>query len=158
MCGWNRVYFSGLQVYEWVSFSLQKYINGVSFFYQKCIWMGKIWKKKSIWMCTIFAMGYIWMGIFLASSSIWMEWGPETPVAHPYPKSWQVTPPPPPDPSNYSTLSRGSGRYSTVESFTSNYDRVCFSCMSMMRVCSYHGLTYIHYFFQSTQRLKYTLT
>ena len=24
------VYFSGLQVYEWVSFSHQKYINGVS--------------------------------------------------------------------------------------------------------------------------------
>ena len=25
------VYFSGLQVYDWVSFSHQKYINGVSF-------------------------------------------------------------------------------------------------------------------------------
>ena len=28
--GWNGIYFSGLQVYEWVYFSLQKYINGVS--------------------------------------------------------------------------------------------------------------------------------
>ena len=27
----DGVYFSGLQVYEWVSFSLQNYINGVSF-------------------------------------------------------------------------------------------------------------------------------
>ena len=27
----DGVYFSGLQVYEWVSFSLQKYINRVSF-------------------------------------------------------------------------------------------------------------------------------
>ena len=25
-----------------------------------------------------------------------MGWGPRTPAAHPYPKSWQVTPPPPP--------------------------------------------------------------
>ena len=24
-----------------------------------------------------------------------MGWGPGTPAAHPYPKSWQVTPPPP---------------------------------------------------------------
>ena len=30
-CGWNGVYFSDLKVYEWLSFSLQKYINGVSF-------------------------------------------------------------------------------------------------------------------------------
>ena len=30
MCGRNEVYFSGLQVDEWVSFSLQKYMNGVS--------------------------------------------------------------------------------------------------------------------------------
>ena len=31
MCGWNGVFFSGLQVYECASFSHQKYINGVSF-------------------------------------------------------------------------------------------------------------------------------
>ena len=29
------VYFSGLQVYEWVSFSHQKYINGISFSLKK---------------------------------------------------------------------------------------------------------------------------
>ena len=29
------VYFYGLQVYEWVCFSLQKYINGVSFLLKK---------------------------------------------------------------------------------------------------------------------------
>ena len=38
------VYFSGLQVYERVSFSHQKYINGVSFLHPKNIWMGQIWK------------------------------------------------------------------------------------------------------------------
>ena len=82
MCGWNGVYFSGLQVYEWVSFSLQS------------ISMGHLFHPKSIWMGTIFAIESIWMGMFLTSPSIWMGWGPGTPPARPYRKSWQVTPPP----------------------------------------------------------------
>ena len=70
MCGWNGVYFSGLPVYEWVSFLHQKYINGVSFSPKKymngknlknSIWMGSIF-KNSIWMGSIFDMGSIWMG------------------------------------------------------------------------------------------------
>ena len=46
MCGWNGVYFSGLQVYEWVSFSPQKYINGVSFSLKK--YMNRYNLKNSI--------------------------------------------------------------------------------------------------------------
>ena len=80
------VCFSGLQVYEWVSFSHQKYINGL-FFHPKSIWMGIIskivyeWVQFSIWEV------YEWV-CFSTSPSLWMGWGP-------YPKPWQVTPPPP---------------------------------------------------------------
>ena len=103
MCGWNGVYFSGLPVYEWVSFLHQKYINGVSFS-PKSIWMGKIWNivyewgqfskivyewgQFSIWEVYEWVMFFTWPGI-------WMGWGSGTPAAHPYPKSWQVTPPVP---------------------------------------------------------------
>ena len=42
------VYFSGLQVYEWVSFSHQEYMNGY-LFHPKSIWMGNIWKIVYEW-------------------------------------------------------------------------------------------------------------
>ena len=32
---------------------------------------------------------------FITSPCIWMGWGPGTPAAHPFPKPYQVTPPPP---------------------------------------------------------------
>ena len=46
-------------------------------------------------MGTIFTMGSIWMGMFFLTSPILlMGWGPETPAARPYPKSWHQPPPP----------------------------------------------------------------
>ena len=41
---WMGNTFLGLEVYKWISSSLQKYVNWVSFFTKKNIWMGKIWK------------------------------------------------------------------------------------------------------------------
>ena len=93
-CGWNGVYFSGLQLYECVWFSRQKYINGVSFS-PKSIWMGKIWKKVYEWVQFSLLEVYEW--VCFLTSPIWMGWGRGTQAARPYPKSRQVTasyPPP----------------------------------------------------------------
>ena len=46
------------------------------------------WGQFSIWEVYEWVMFFTW-------PSIWMGWGSGTPAAHPYPKSWQVTPPPP---------------------------------------------------------------
>ena len=90
------------------------YIKSISMgylFHPKSIWMGKIWKivyewgqfskivyewgQFSIWEVYEWVMFFTWPGI-------WMGWGSGTPAAHPYPKSWQVTPhPPPPPPRGY---------------------------------------------------------
>ena len=75
------------------TFQASMYMNGYHFHFKR-ISMGYLFHPKSIWMGTI-AIGSIWMGMFLTSPSIWMGWGPGTPAARPYPKSWQVTPPPP---------------------------------------------------------------
>ena len=94
MCGWNGYTFQASnQVYEWVSFSHQNYITGVSFSSKK--YMNGWNLRISIWKGTIFAMECIWTGLFLTSPCIWMEWGLGTPAALPYPKPWQVNPPPP---------------------------------------------------------------
>ena len=95
------------------TFQASQYMNGYHFyiksismgylFHPKSIWIGKIWKivyewgqfsKKvyewgqfSIWEVYEWVMFFTWPGI-------WMGWGSGTPAAHPYPKSWQVTPPP----------------------------------------------------------------
>ena len=82
------------------------YIKSISMgylFHPKSIWMGKIWKivyewgqfskivyewgQFSIWEVYEWVMFFTWPGI-------WMGWGSGTPAEHPYPKSWQVTPPP----------------------------------------------------------------
>ena len=89
---WMGIIFTS-KVYQW----------GI-FFHPKSIWMGKIWKivyewgqfskivyewgQFSIWKVYEWVMFFTWSGI-------WMGWGSGTPAAHPYPKSWQVTPPPP---------------------------------------------------------------
>ena len=98
---------------EWgiYTFQASQYMNGYHFyiksismgylFHPKSIWMGKIWKivyewgqfsKKvyewgqfSIWEVYEWVMFFTWPGI-------WMGWGSGLPAAHPYPKSWQVTP------------------------------------------------------------------
>ena len=95
------------------TFQASQYMNGYHFyiksismgylFHPKSIWMGKIWKivyewgqfskivyewgRFSIWEVYEWVMFFTWPGI-------WMGWGSGTPAAHPYPKSWQVTPPP----------------------------------------------------------------
>ena len=95
------------------TFQASQYMNGYNFyiksismgylFHPKSIWMGKIWKivyewgqfskivyewgQFSIWEVYEWVMFFTWPGI-------WMGWGSGTPAAHPYPKSWQVTPPP----------------------------------------------------------------
>ena len=97
------------------TFQVSQYMNGYHFyiksiimgylFHPKSIWMGKIWKivyewgqfskmvyewrQFSIWEVYEWVMFFTWPGI-------WMGWGSGTPAAHPYPKSWQVTPPPVP--------------------------------------------------------------
>ena len=94
------------------TFQASQYMNGYHFyiksismgylFHPKSIWMGKIWKlvyewgqfskivyewgQFSIWEVYEWVMFFTWPGI-------WMGWGSGTPAAHPYPKSWQVTPP-----------------------------------------------------------------
>ena len=83
MCGWKGY-----------TFQASKYMNGYHF-HIKSIWMGYLFHPKSIWMGKIWKIVYEWVCFFLTSPSIWIGRGPGTPVAHPYPKSWQVNPPPP---------------------------------------------------------------
>ena len=89
---WMGIIFTS-KVYQW----------GI-FFHPKSIWMGTIWKmvyewgqfskivyewgQFSIWEVYEWVMFFTWPGL-------WMGWGSGTPAAHPYPKSWQVNPPPP---------------------------------------------------------------
>ena len=104
MCGWNGVYFSGLPVYEWVSFLHRKVYQWGIFFTQKVYESGKIWKIVYEWgqySKIVYEWGqfsiwevYEWV-MFFTWPSIWMGWGSGTPAAHPYPKSWHVNPPPP---------------------------------------------------------------
>ena len=47
-------------------------------------------------MGTILDINVYELVCFLTSPSIWSGWGPGAPAAHPYEKSWQVTPPPHP--------------------------------------------------------------
>ena len=94
-------------------FQASQYMNGYHFhiksismgyhFHPKSIWMGKFWKIVYEWgkfWKIVYEWGqfsiwevYEWV-MFFTWSSIWMGWGSGTPAAHPYPKSWQVTPPP----------------------------------------------------------------
>ena len=70
-------------------------------FHPKSIWMGKFWKigyqwgqfSKIVYKWGQFSMWevYEWV-MFFTWPGIWMGWGSGTPAAHPYPKSWQVTP------------------------------------------------------------------
>ena len=107
------------------TFQASKYMNGYHFhiksismwylFYPKSIWMGKFWKIVYEWgqfWKIVYEWGQFWKMVyewgqfsiwevyewvlFFTWPSIWMGWGSGTPAAHPYPKSWQVNPPPPP--------------------------------------------------------------
>ena len=93
------------------TFQASQYMNGYHFyiksisigylFQPKSIWMGKIWKIVYEWgqfSKIVYEWGqfsiwevYEWV-MFFTWPSIWMGWGSGTPAAHPYPKSWQVTP------------------------------------------------------------------
>ena len=93
------------------TFQASQYMNGYHFhiksismgylFHPKSIWMGKIWKIVYEWgqfSKIVYEWGqfsiwevYEWV-MFFTWPSIWMGWGSGTPAAHPYPKSWQVTP------------------------------------------------------------------
>ena len=95
------------------TFQASQYMNGYHFyiksismgylFHPKSIWMGKFWKivyewgqfSKIVYEWGQFSMWevYEWV-MFFTWPGIWMGWGSGTPAAHPYPKSWQVTPPP----------------------------------------------------------------
>ena len=79
---WIGIIFTS-KVYQW----------GI-FFTPKSIWMGKIWKIVYEWVHCLLYEVYEWV-CFSTSTSIWIGWHPGTPTARPYPKSWQVTPPPP---------------------------------------------------------------
>ena len=94
------------------TFQASQYMNGYHFYYKsmsmgylfhpKSIWMGKIWKivyewgqfSKKVYEWGQFSIWevYEWV-MFFTCPGIWMGWGSGTPAAHPYPKSWQVTPP-----------------------------------------------------------------
>ena len=94
------------------TFQASQYMNGYHFYIKsismgylfnpKSIWMGKIWKIVYEWgqfSKIVYEWGqfsiwevYAWV-MFFTWSGIWMGWGSGTPAAHPYPKSWQVTPP-----------------------------------------------------------------
>ena len=96
------------------TFQASQYMNGYHF-YIKSISMGYLFHPKSIWMGTIWKMVYEWgqfskivyewgqfsiwevyeWVMFFTWPGLWMGWGSGTPAAHPYPKSWQVNPPPP---------------------------------------------------------------
>ena len=93
------------------TFQASQYMNGYHFyiksismgylFHPKGIWMGKIWKIVYEWgqfSKIVYEWGqfliwevYEWV-MFFTGPGIWMGWGSGTPDAHPYPKSWQVTP------------------------------------------------------------------
>ena len=95
------------------TFQASQYMNGYHF-YIKSISMGYLFHPKSIWMVKIWKIVYEWgqfskivyewgqfsiwevyeWVMFFTWPGIWMGWGSGTPAAHPYPKPWQVTPPP----------------------------------------------------------------
>ena len=90
---WTGIIFTS-KVYQWGIFFTQKVYEWVKF--EKIVYewgqFSKIvyeWGQFSIWEVYEWVMFFTWPGI-------WMGWGSGTPAAHPYPKSWQVTPPPPP--------------------------------------------------------------
>ena len=95
------------------TFQASQYMNGYHFhiksismgylFHPKSIWMGKFWKIVYEWGQFSIWEVYEWV-MFFTWPSIWMGWGSGTPAAHPYPKSWQVTPPPPVEGTVYESI------------------------------------------------------
>ena len=89
---WMGIIFTS-EVYQWGIFFTKKVYEWVKFWKIVYEWgqFSKIvyeWGQFSIWEVYEWVMFFTWPGI-------WMGWGSGTPAAHPYPKSWQVTPPPP---------------------------------------------------------------
>ena len=71
------------------------FCNGHIYYGSPCIWKGKIWKIVYVIEWVQFSLWEVYEWVcFLTSPSKWIGWGPGTPAARPYPKSWQVTPPP----------------------------------------------------------------